>query len=914
MWHVCQRSGVLPSEICAIRLEDTMLIMRDKIPAFFIWLPFSSGFDSSSLRSKNFFQMRPIPQLISLIATFFCVAATFAQAAPVLSARKDAGGVTFQTESGALRLEVCADRIVRVVAAAGNSLPTNQSFVVTADWKPVSFKLDETKTNYAVHTKSLRLRVEKANGAVTFLNAAGSVLLAEKPDTRMLAPNGEFFVAEDAFVAPPDEFLYGLGQFQDGLWNWRGLPREFRQVNTTASLPMLISSRGYGLLWDNASITDFNPITNEIPLVSANDVVVTNAKSPRIATWNGRFTSGAAGEYVFFARVDDNRQEIALAIDGKELVGFRSYWTPFSLCGLKSLPANTACDVSVRGGTNATLFVGQRTDTTTFRSQLARAVDYTFFYGPELDDVIAGYRQATGDAPMWPKWAYGFWQCRERYSSQQELLDSAAGFRSRGLPIDLIVQDWKYWGSHGWGAHQWDTNAYPDPAGMIAQLHAENIKFMISVWCNPRGLARAELTNHNAVVDSWVDVFNPLGRDIRWKWLNSAFFSIGTDAWWGDATEPGDTGHSFEGRNTFLGPSDFFRNAYSLFASQSIYEGQRATDPNKRVVNLTRSAFPGLQRYAAGIWSGDIPGNWETLQRQIPAGLNFCLSGIPYWTTDCGGFFRPTDQYASPDFNELQARWFEWCTFHPILRMHGGATRTEMWEWLPETQKIMRAYDELRYRMLPYNYSVAWRVTSEGYTILRALPLDFRADANVLTISDEYMFGPAFLVAPVTEPQATSRKVYLPAGTSWMDFWTGERFDGGKIVDANAPLERIPLFVRAGSIVPLGSVMQYASEKPADPIELRVFPGADGAFALYEDEGDSYDYERGIRSTIPISWDEKKQTLTIGRRAGKFPGMLKQRTFRIVWVKPGVGAGAEHAEAATEVRYKGKAMKIRQHD
>ena len=848
---------------------------------------------------------------VSLFIMSVCLAVVPAESAPVLSARNDPDGVTFRLNPGLLKLQVCAENIIRVVAADGDSLPTNRSFVVTADWKRTRFQLETTPDAFVVRTRSLAVRVDKASGAVTFLDGAGKVLLEEKPGTRSLTPHGKFSTVEDSFAAPPDEMLYGLGQFQEGLWNWRGLPREFRQVNTTASLPMLVSSRGYGLLWDNASITDFNPLNQQVALTRTEDSIMSaNSKSPTLATWKGKFTSGGAGGYVFFARVDLNRQEIAISVDGDEIAGFRSYWTPMSLCGLKTLPASTTCDVTVRGGTNVQLFVGQRTDTTRFRSRLARAVDYTFFYGPELDDVIAGYRRATGAAPMWPKWAYGFWQCRERYSSQQEVLDAAAGFRTRNLPLDLIVQDWKYWGDHGWGSYEWDKTHYPDPAGMIEKLHAKNVKFMISVWCNPHGSTLADLTNHQAMVGSWIDVFNPLGRDIRWKHLNDAFFKLGTDAWWGDATEPGDTGYSFENRQTFLGPSDFYRNAYSLFASQSIYEGQRATDPSKRVCILTRNATPGLQRYGAAVWSGDITANWETFRRQIPAGLNFCLSGIPYWTTDCGGFFRPTNQYTLPDFNELQSRWFEWCTFHPLLRMHGGATHTEMWEWLPETQNIMRAYDELRYRMLPYNYSVAWRVTSAGYTIMRALPMDFRADPNSLAVSDEYMFGPAFLVAPVTEPQATRRSVYLPAGTSWIDFWTGERIDGGRSVKANAPLERIPLFVRAGSIVPFGPVLQYADEKPAEPIELRVYRGADGQFTLYEDEGDSYNYERGAHATIPISWNEKSQTLTFGKRVGKFPGMMKERTFRVVWVKPGEGVGAAPSESITEIRYVGKAKTI----
>ncbi len=361
----------------------------------------------------------------------------------------------------------------------------------------------------------------------------------------------------------------------------------------------------------------------------------------------------------------------------------------------------------------------------------------------------------------------------------------------------------------------------------------------------------------------------------------------------------------------FLGAGDFYRNAYPLFASQSIYEGQRAADPNKRVCILTRSAFPGLQRYASAIWSGDISGNWETFKRQIPAGLNFCLAGIPYWTTDCGGFWHPADQYASPDYNELLARWFEWSAFCPILRIHGGATETEMWKWLPETQKILLDYDNLRHRLLPYNYSVAWRVTSSGYTMMRALPLDFRADKTALAVSDEYMLGPAFLVAPVTGPQATNKAVYLPAGTGWVNFWSGEKFDGGQTVNAAAPLAQMPLFVRAGSIVPLGPPVQFAGEKPADPLELRVYRGADGAFTLYEDEGDNYNYERGVHAAIPISWNEKAKMLTLGKRSGKFPGMLKQRTFRIVFVSPGHGVGDAVTEKAdVEVVYQGRALKI----
>jgi len=858
-------------------------------------------------------RMKPSAIFLLLIAP-----SLFAAPMAVASFQKNSDGITFATPSGAMKIQVCTDRIVRVICSPNNVFPATTSFVITRDWPRVPFKVKENADVVIITTRDLQVNVSRSSGAVRFLDKMGKVLLAESANVRRFAPNGEFFTVEDSFASPPGEFLYGLGQYQEGLWNWRGVPRVLHQHNMTATLPVVVSGRGYGLLWDNASLTDFDPLDNEIPLTPEENSGSTNSagKAPQISTWHGTFTTGAAGEYLFFAQTDNNRTEFSVQVDGKEIIGVTNYWTPLSLCGKVSLPANTACVVMVRSsGKNVKLTAGMPTDATTFRSQFAKTIDYTFFYGPELDGVIRGYRLATGDAPMWPEWAFGFWQCRERYSSQQQLLDAAAEFRRRGLPLDLIVQDWKYWGTNGWGSYEWDLKNYPDPAGMIEKLHEQNVKFMISVWCNPHGTTLADLKQTNALVGEWVDVFGPAGRDIRWKHLDDAFFKIGTDAWWGDATEPGDTGNALAGKNTSLGAGDFLRNAYPLFASQSIYEGQRATSPDKRVCILTRSAFPGLQRYASAIWSGDISGNWETFKRQIPAGLNFCLAGIPYWTTDCGGFWHPANQYTSPDFNELLARWFEWSTFCPVLRIHGGGTATEMWNWLPETQRILLAYDELRHRLLPYNYSVAWRVTSDGYTMMRALPLDFRADERALAVSDEYMFGPAFLVAPVTEAQATNKTVYLPDGTSWINFWSGEKSNGGQTITAAAPLEQMPLFVRAGSIVPIGPSVQFAGQKPTDPIELRVYRGADGAFTLYEDEGDNYNYERGVYATIPFSWNEKSQTITIGKREGKFPGMPAQRKFRIVFVSPSHGVGGGDTEKAdAEVIYKGGVLKIPAHD
>jgi alpha-D-xyloside xylohydrolase len=408
-----------------------------------------------------------------------------------------------------------------------------------------------------------------------------------------------------------------------------------------------------------------------------------------------------------------------------------------------------------------------------------------------------------------------------------------------------------------------------------------------------------------------MDVFNPEARRIRWEYMKDVFFGFGTDAWWQDATEPGDQGDALPGRSTYLGSGNRMRNAYPLFASRAAYEGQLSTRSDKRFVNLTRSAFPGQQRYASASWSGDIAGDWVTLRKQIPAGLNFCAAGIPYWTTDTGGFFRPKDQHTSPEYNELLVRWFQWSTFTPILRVHGYESETEIWKF-PLAELELRRYLDLRYRMLPYNYSMSWMVARDGYTQMRALPFDFPEDRHTHRIDDEYMFGPAFLVCPVTTPNVVSRPVYLPRRGYWFDFWTGMFYQGGRTVDAAAPISTIPLFVPAGSIVPLGPTRQYSGEKPADPIEIRVYAGVDGEFILYEDEGDNYDYEQGAYATIPFRWDESSQTLVIGDRSGAFSGMLARRTFNIVWVTQGHGIGLSAVERPdVTVEYAGRRIDIK---
>ena len=559
-------------------------------------------------------------------------------------------------------------------------------------------------------------------------------------------------------------------------------------------------------------------------------------------------------------------------------------------------------------------------------SEVDDAVDYYFFYGPELDKVVADYRELTGQAPLFGKWAYGFWQCKNRYKSEDEIVGIAKKYRELHIPADNIVQDWFWWNRKG--EFIFNKN-YPDPKGMIDQLHAENFHLMISIWpfFEPGSTNYDYMDKQGWFVEKFkfakppyhtdamavYDATNPAARKYYWDLVNKGLFSIGADAWWMDTTEPETEGQEENillGHKLAAGSGDRYVNDFPLLDTGAIYQGQRSATDKKRVYILSRSAFAGEQRNAVTAWSGDINSDWFSFRRQVPAGLNFALSGIPYWTTDIGGFVfgSPTD----PAFRELFVRWFQWGTFNPILRVHGTRSpdENELWSYGPEAQKILVNFDRLRYRLLPYIYSLAWKTTNESYTPMRPLVMDFRADARAADIGDEFMFGPAFLVNPVTEPGATTRQIYLP-DTKWYDFWTGAQTAGGKTIIANAPMDLLPLYIRAGSIVPLGPEMEWSTQKQEDPIELRVYRGADGNFTLYEDENDGYNYEKGIYATIPFHWDDAKQTLTIGDRKGEFPGMLQSRTFRIIFAGENHGAGIDsEANADKMVRYAGKEMTV----
>ncbi|MGA2098798.1 MAG: glycoside hydrolase family 31 protein [Candidatus Acidiferrum sp.] len=557
-------------------------------------------------------------------------------------------------------------------------------------------------------------------------------------------------------------------------------------------------------------------------------------------------------------------------------------------------------------------------------SEVSDSIDYYFFYGPEFDRLIANYRELTGAAPLFGKWAYGYWQCRNRYDSQQELLAIAQKYRDLHIPLDNIVQDWFWWNTMGEPVF---NKNYPDPRGMIDGLHKNNVHLMISVWpyFRPGSPVYDDMDKSGFFIDrtrvpgfhptgmALYDAFNPEARKYYWNLMNQALFKIGADAWWLDTTEP-----ETEGRETNILVTNKvdggkngarYANEFPLMTTTAVYQGQREASDQKRVFILSRSAYAGTQRNAAATWSGDVDPNWETFRRQIPAGLNYSVSGLPYWTTDIGGFVgaNPDD----PAYRELYIRWFQFGAFCPIFRAHGTRTtnQNEIWSYGPEAQKILTAYDKLRYRLMPYIYSLAWKTTSEGYTIMRPLVMDFREDVRAQNIGDQFLFGPAILVNPVTQPGATTRRLYLPSA-KWYDFWTGAATQGGREIDSPSPIGRLPLYVRAGSIVPLGPNVEYAAQKSEDPIELRIYRGADGSFTLYEDENDTYNYEKGAYSTIPFSWDDAAQTLTIGDRAGSFPGMLDKRTFHVVFVKENHGVGGLRLKGDKTVQYSGKKIVI----
>jgi alpha-D-xyloside xylohydrolase len=545
-----------------------------------------------------------------------------------------------------------------------------------------------------------------------------------------------------------------------------------------------------------------------------------------------------------------------------------------------------------------------------------KSIDYYFLYGPEIDTVLHEYRGLTGHAPMLPKWAYGLFQSKDRYVSLDEIRDIASRYRQENKPLDAMVQDWFWWKTEG--DPVFNSN-YHDVAKDLDSLHKENVHAMISVWglLDPQSETYKILDAKRLLIPGAhvYDASSPEARDIYWDRLPGKLLAQGWDAFWLDSAEPeeywphlGDA--ILRSRQLNIGNGAEYTNVFPLLHTLGVQDHWKAATDRKRVFLLTRSAFLGQQRVGATVWSGDVYGTYWGLQHQVAAGLNFALSGHPYWTTDIGGYWPPHDNpIADPAFQELYARWYEYGTFCPIFRTHGHRPHNEMWSF-DKVEPILLTYDKLRYRLMPYIYSLAWKVTNEDYTMQRPLVMDWRTDPNTWNLGDEFMFGPDLLVNPVLKPNATKRSVYLPASPAWYDFWSGKSIAGRGEIEADAPLDRMPLFVRAGSILPMGPDIEYATQDPGGPIELRIYRGANGDFNLYEDAGDSYDYEKGIHSLISIHWEDNSSTLTIGARAGSFPGMVEHRSFRVVLVSNGHGTGIEETVSPdADIEYRGKEVR-----
>src|SRR5579862_135322 len=885
-------------------------------------------------------------------------------------------GVQLNADALHVRVQFYADDTVRVLKWRTGGTPAKASLVVIQTNVPdLNIRVQEDTGTVTLASENVTVNLSKSDGAIQFLTANNRNLLKEQgapviTPVRIKYETSAFSVEQD-FTLTPEEGLYGLGQHQNGYMDYRGRTVKLVQANTDAVTPFLISTAGYGILWDNYSKTIFA----------------------------------------------DNPQKMSL-------------W-----------------------------------------SEVADNVDYYFIAGTNMDAVIAGYRDLTGQAPMYGKWAYGYWQSKEHYASQDELLAIAQEYRQRQIPIDGLVQDWNYWGGNtNWGGMFFDEKAYPHPKEMMDILHQEGFHLIISIWA---GLGPAtpiyqdmEQRGYLYPPTGWAgfkyfDAYNPAANDLYWQYVSRGLFSQGIDGWWMDSTEPDivnaltKDSEEYEMKRVgtnYLGSFARYLNPYSLLDTESVYQHQRQETDRKRVYILTRSTFAGQQRVAATTWSGDIGADWAVYKRQIPAGINHSMAGIPYWTFDIGAFVLDSaggvfDRGGNdPAYQELYTRMFQFGAFCPIFRSHGSETPREIWRFGDFTNALVEA-DSLRYRLMPYIYSLAWQVTGHGYSIMRGLPMDFTADTNTFPIDDQFMFGPAIMVCPVTEymlhrppeasvlipaeffrtkdgrpgldvkyysddhfgticheqvetnvnlfwytgwpdyitnpkfsmrwegklvpaetgtyrfhfrsfgpkrvfldghlldnsysameaetvpielqagkeydfacetansvlgafkaqlfwktpaifakeqivePRPQTRPVYLPAGTPWTDFWTGETIAGGQTIAADAPIDKIPLLVRAGSIIPMGPFIQYAAEKPAEPVELRIYPGADGDFTLYEDENDNYDYEKGVYATIAFHWDDAKRQLTIDDRKGSFPGMLPERTFDIVIVGKDHGMG-----------------------
>jgi len=930
------------------------------------------------------------------------LAAAFSSVSCENGLKQTRDGVILTASDGTkVKVEVVADCIMHVASVPEeSSFSAKKSLMAVISGRSADFSVSESDTGVTISTSRLSAVIDRNTGLVSYLDAEGKVVTREsgREFTPFEADGVKAWTVRQAFDSPDDEAFYGLGQHQADEWNYKGKNEELYQYNTKISVPFIVSSRRYGILWDSYSFCRWGDpreyvhlgevfklydkdgvegaLTGTyVPMSARNHLGVRDLPLALIGTgaetlvrreaavnqeylitpdcekvegapenfnFNGSKVtfegelepaeSGTFRFYLYYAGYtkvfiggepivpeiwrtawNPNGRKFSVEMKAGERVPVRIEWEPdggTSYCGLRVL---SPVDPAVQGQMS-------------WWGEMQDQIDYYLIAADDIDGVISGYRTLTGKAQIMPKWAMGYWQSRERYSTQDQLVSTLKEFRDRHIPVDNIVQDWQYWDDDQWGSHEFNTERYPDPKAMVDSVHALGGRFMISVW--PKFYTNTEHFNEfdkngwmypTAVRDSvqdWLgyqqsfyDAYSEGARKLFWKQMYEHLYPIGVDAWWMDASEPNIhdcTDMVFRKAlcgPTALGPSSQYFNAYALMNAEAIYEGQRSVDDDTRVFLLTRNGFAGLQRYSTASWSGDIGTRWEDMKAQISAGLNYSLSGIPFWGQDIGGF-SVENRYANAqrlfdatgienddlkEWRELQARWHQWGVFCPLYRAHGQFPLREPWNIAPKGhpayESIVRT-DELRYRLMPYIYTLDARVWFEDYTMMRALVMDFTDDPVAREISDEFMFGDALLVCPVYEYKARSREVYLPEG-GWYDFADARTYlEGGRSVIADAPFDKTPVYVRAGSIIPVGKAVEYTSQKQDGNIRINVYAGADASFTLYEDDGVTYAYEKGEFSNISFTWDESARTLTIGERIGSFDGMRSSRNFLVCLFTP----------------------------
>lgn len=876
-----------------------------------------------------------------------------------------------------IRLQVVNNDIIHVTASPSKKLSETPSLIATyLATGDETWKVTEVKNNIILQTTTMKAIVSLKTGEIKFTDLKGKTILNEqkgggKTFTPIQADGHSGYTFRQVFESPADEAFYGLGQHQSDEFNYKGKNEVLYQYNTKVSVPFIVSNKNYGILWDNYSLTRFGDprpyanldqfnlfdkngkeggltatyMVNKDPKNvfverTENTIDYENIESilnfPKdfpfdnaSITWQGEIQPKESGLFhfiLYYAGYTKVYLDDSLVVAER----WRTAWNPNSYKFTANLKADSKHKLRIEwmpdGGISYISLKAlspvpdKEQNNLSFWSEMGKQLDYYFIRGDNPDQVVSGYRFVTGKAQVMPKWAMGFWQSRERYKTQDELLSTLREFRRRQIPIDNIVQDWSYWKQDAWGSHEFDAARYPDPEAMVKEVHDSCARIMISVWpkfytttINYKEFDAKGWMYKQAVKDSvrdWIgkgyigsfyDAYSKGARELFWKQLNEKLYSMHFDAWWMDASEPDiESNSSMAYRKKLMNPtasgsSTEFFNAYGLMNAKGIYEGQRSTNNNDRVFLLTRSGFAGSQKYGAAIWSGDIGTRWEDMKAQISAGLNYAISGNPYWTMDDGGFCveKRYEKAAEgsedqKEWRELNVRWNQFGAFVPLFRSHGQPPYRELWNIAPDTHpayKSMLYYTQLRYRLMPYIYTMAGMCHFNDFTIMRPLMMDYESDTKVLNISNQYMFGRSLMICPVTTYKARTREVYFPKNEGWYNLYNGTFTAGGEKQTVDAPYNRMPIYVPAGSILPVGQLIQNTT-KPQTDLTVFVYAGKNGTFTLYEDENVNYNYEKGIFSTIKFSFNNKNKTISIGERKGNFAGMVKERNFHFILVQP----------------------------